>query len=37
MYSDMSTRISALGVGEQELGQRPRQLGLADAGRAARR
>ena len=32
MYSDMSMRISALLVVEQELGQRLGQLGLADAG-----
>jgi hypothetical protein len=31
MYSLMSTRISAVPVGEEELGQGPRQLGLADA------
>ena len=34
MYSLMSIRTMALLVVEQELGQRARQLGLADAGRA---
>ena len=34
MYSPMSMRTIALLVVEQELGERPGQLGLADAGRA---
>ena len=34
MYSLMSTRMSAARIGEQELGQRARKLGLSDAGRA---
>ena len=34
MYSDMSMRIIASWRVEHELGQRSRQLGLADAGRA---
>ena len=34
MYSLMSMRAIAVLVVEQELGERPRQLGLADAGRA---
>ena len=37
MYSLMSTRISADSIGEQELRERARQLGLSDARRAARR
>jgi len=32
MYSDMSMRTMALSSSEQELGQGPRQFGLADAG-----
>jgi hypothetical protein len=35
MYSLMSTSDQRVAVREQELGQRPRQLRLADAGRAA--
>ena len=34
MYSDMSMRTIASWRVEHELGQRARQLGLADAGRA---
>ncbi len=34
MYSDMSTRNIAALVVEEELGERARELGLADAGRA---
>ena len=34
MYSLMSTRISADRIGEQELRQRARELGLSDAGRS---
>ena len=34
MYSDMSMRIMAALVVEQELGERAAELGLADAGRA---
>ena len=35
MYSLMSTRMSADWIGEQELRQRARELGLSDAGRSA--
>ena len=34
MYSDMSKRTSALSLPNRKRGQRARQLGLADAGRA---
>jgi hypothetical protein len=34
MYSDMSKRISAWSLPNRKFGERARQLGLADAGRA---